>query len=299
MKNDIRTFDLNLLKALDALLDERSVTAAAKRLSLTQPAVSGMLTRLRECFDDPLFIRNQRGMTPTVKALALSAPIKKILNEAQGLMQPSTFNPTETELSIRIAATDYALKTIIVPLLVRLRQEAPRMKIAVLEVAPDQVASMLETGLLDFALMTPEQIKPNLHAQHLFDEEYVCVVSPQHKFAQQKHVELDEFCEQVFVLVSNDGGAFSGVTDQSLAKLGLMREVMLSINSFLIVPDILAQTDLIAVIPKRLVQNMVEVVQVPVPLQIKGFSKMLVWHERTHQHLAHQWLREQFVQISI
>lgn len=88
MKTDIRTLDLNLLKTLDALLDERSVTRAAERLSLTQPAVSGMLTRLRECFDDPLFTRSQRGIIPTLRALELAQPVKAILAEVSELLQP-------------------------------------------------------------------------------------------------------------------------------------------------------------------------------------------------------------------
>ena len=88
MKYDIKALDLNLLKALDALIDEGSVTRAAQRLSLTQPAVSGMLTRLREYFDDPLFVRAQRGMVPTLRALELAGPVKHILEEIARVLTP-------------------------------------------------------------------------------------------------------------------------------------------------------------------------------------------------------------------
>ena len=107
MKPDIRNLDLNLLKTLDALLDERSVTRAAQRLALTQPAVSGMLVRLRDSFGDPLFVRAQRGMLPTARALELAAPVKQLLSDIEQLLQPAHFDPRSAELTLRLAATDY------------------------------------------------------------------------------------------------------------------------------------------------------------------------------------------------
>lgn len=99
MKSDIRNLDLNLLKATDALLDERSVTRAAARLALTQPAVSGMLTRLRDAFNDPLFIRAPHGMVPTLRAQALAAPVKQLLTDAETLLQPVVFDPLEADFT--------------------------------------------------------------------------------------------------------------------------------------------------------------------------------------------------------
>ncbi|EGH71415.1 LysR family transcriptional regulator [Pseudomonas syringae] len=106
MKPDIRRLDFNLLKSLDALLDERNVTRAAERLALTQPAVSGMLTRLRESFDDPLFVRAQRGTVPTTRALALAEPIKRLLNDIEGLLQPQVFDLATAGMTITLASTD-------------------------------------------------------------------------------------------------------------------------------------------------------------------------------------------------
>ena len=107
--------DLNLLKALDALLDERNVTLAARRLSLTQPAISAMLTRLRESFGDPLFVRTQRGIEPTARALALEAPVKQLLADANALLEPQAFEPEVAAMTLTIAATDYALQAVVVP----------------------------------------------------------------------------------------------------------------------------------------------------------------------------------------
>ncbi|MBU5716576.1 LysR family transcriptional regulator, partial [Pseudomonas aeruginosa] len=114
---DIKSMDLNLLKALDVLLDERNVTRAAARLGLTQPALSGMLARLRESFGDPLFARAQRGIVPTQRALDIGISVKQVLAEIDALLQPPSFDPATAQLTFSIAATDYALRAIAVPFL--------------------------------------------------------------------------------------------------------------------------------------------------------------------------------------
>src|ERR1700739_5157790 len=121
---DIRSLDLNLLRALDALLDERSVTKAADRLALTQPAVSGALARLREIFDDPVFVRTQRGIVPTPRAMQIVGPLKQILGEVKTLLQPSTFEPSTAAFTISVAATDYAFRAAVIPFLSNVRQGA-------------------------------------------------------------------------------------------------------------------------------------------------------------------------------
>ncbi|MGK3114784.1 LysR family transcriptional regulator [Candidatus Pantoea formicae] len=292
MKTDIRNLDLNLLKALDALLDERSVTRAAERLSLTQPAVSGMLTRLRECFDDPLFTRTQRGIIPTLRALELAQPVKSILAEISELLQPKAFEPTVAEMTVKIAATDYALRAVIVPFMAALRLQAPGIRVAVLPVNNEQLSAQFERGDVDFALITPETAPPDLHARALYDEEYVCLLRADHPLTQPEGLTLDTFCEHDHALVSYLGGNFSGVTDEALASLGRTRRVTLSVCSFLVLPEILRVSDLISVVPKRLTQDLPGLTVLPPPLDIQGFSKIVVWHERTHRDAGHRWLRD-------
>ncbi|HAU5563689.1 transcriptional regulator [Pantoea sp. BL1] len=292
MKTDIRNLDLNLLKALDALLDERSVTRAAERLSLTQPAVSGMLTRLRECFDDPLFTRTQRGIIPTLRALELAQPVKSILAEVSELLQPKAFEPAVAEMTVKIAATDYALRAVIVPFMAALRLQAPGIRVAVLPVNNEQLSAQFERGDVDFALITPETAPPDLHARALYDEEYVCLLRADHPLTQPEGLTLDTFCEHDHALVSYVGGNFSGVTDEALASLGRTRRVTLSVCSFLVLPEILRVSDLISVVPKRLTHDLPGLSVLPPPLDIKGFSKIVVWHERTHRDAGHRWLRD-------
>lgn len=297
MNSDIRNLDLNLLKTLDALLDERSVTRAAQRLCLTQPAVSGMLTRLRDSFADPLFVRAQRGIVPTTRALELAAPIKQLLNDVELLLQPQAFAPASAELTLSIAATDYALSAVVVPFLAVLRQRAPGIRVAVLPVQGLHLLEQFERGALDLALLTPQGTPGELHAHRLFEESYVCLLRDDHPAAAGGTLSLEQFCEMDHALVSYQGGGFSGVTDEALVGLGLARRVSLSVTSFLVLPEILRNSDLIAVVPRRLAQQTTGLAVREPPLEIPGFTKTLAWHERTHRDAAHRWLRELLLEV--
>ncbi len=292
MLTDIRNLDLNLLRTLDALLDERNVTKAAQRLSLTQPAVSGMLVRLRESFDDPLFVRTQRGILPTARALELAAPLKQVLSDIDAMLQPPAFEPARAEMTLNIAATDYALQVVIVPFLERLREDAPGVRVAVVPVRNSALQAQFERAELDLALVTPDTTPAGLHARTLFDERYVCVMRADHPAARAKRLSLDRFCALDHALVSYNGGAFSGVTDDALSRLGRTRRVTLSVTSFLVLPRILHRSDLIAVVPRRLVQADDGLAIVEAPVAVDGFTKTVAWHERTHRSPAHRWMRE-------
>ena len=290
MKSDIRTLDLNLLKTLDALLDERNVTRAAQRLSLTQPAVSGMLNRLRDYFDDPLFVRTPHGIVPTLRAREMAAPIKQILSDIDILLKPAQFDPLTETLTFTVAATDYALKAVIVPFIAALRARAPGIRVRVVPVEPEQLTTQFEQGKIDLALLTPDSTPDNLHNRSLYNEEYVCLMRHDHPDAHQV-LTLDRFCALEHVLVSYKGESFWGVTDDALAEVGRKRQIGLSVSSFLVLPDILAISEMIAVVPARLAYTDPRMHVVSPPLPITGFTKSMAWHERTHRDAAHQWLR--------
>lgn len=288
---DIRTLDLNLLKALDALLDERNVTRAAARLAITQPAMSGMLTRLRESFGDPLFVRTQRGVVPTQRALELTGRVKQVLSEIDALLQPSAFDPQTAELTVSIAATDYGLRAVVVPFLRALSQHAPRIRVAARPAEYALTKAQLERGEVDLALLTPERTPPDLYARHLFDERYVCALRRDHPDAHGSTLPLDRFCALDHALVSYAGSDFTGATDDALARLGRARRVSLSVASFLILPEVLRATDLVAVVPRRLVTEADGLALLDPPIEIPGFTKVIAWHARTHLHPGHRWLR--------
>lgn len=286
-----KMIDLNLLKALDALLDERNVTRAAQRLSLTQPAVSAMLTRLRESFGDPLFVRTQRGITPTARALELESPLKQILAEIEAMLQPPSFDPALADMTLTIAATDYALQAVVVPFLSELRRQAPGIRAIVLPVQHERLVGQLQRGDIDFALITPDTTPPDLHARRLFDERYVCVMRADHPDATGNALSLERFCTLDHALVSYNGGSLSGVTDEALATIGRTRRVTVSVTSFLVLPEILRSSDLIAVVPARLAQRADDLAVFEPPIGIPGFTKTVAWHERTHHAPGHRWAR--------
>ena len=283
--------DLNLLKALDALLNERNVTRAAQRLSLTQPAVSAMLTRLRESFDDPLFVRTQRGIVPTARALELEGPVKRILADVESMLQPPSFDPAVADMTLTIAATDYALQAVVVPFLSVLRQQAPHIRTVILSVHHERLYEQLQRGDIDLALITPDTTPLDLHARRLFDERYVCVMRDGHPDARKRSLSLDRFCALDHALVSYSGGGLTGVTDEALARVGRERRVTVSVTSFLVLPEILRSSDLIAVVPSRLATQATGLKIFNPPVEIPGFTKTVAWHERTHHAPGHRWAR--------
>lgn len=290
MKADLRTLDLNLLKTLDALLDERSVTRAAARLSVTQPAVSGMLNRLRDYFDDPLFIRAPHGIVPTLRADALAAPVKRILADIDVLLQPVEFDPQTANMTFALAATDYALRAVIVPFIAALKVQAPMIRVRVVPVEPGRLVSQLEQGKIDVALMTPHTTPVELHSRALYDERFVCMMRADHPDAGQP-LTLDRFCALEHVLVSWEGESFHGVTDDALAAINRSRRVGLSVSSFLVLPEVLAVSDMIAVVPERMAENRSGMFVCDAPVDIQGFTKSMAWHARNHSHPAQSWLR--------
>lgn len=288
---NIKSLDLNLLKALDALLETRSVTRAADKLGLTQPAVSGMLTRLREAFHDPLFIRTQRGILPTPRAEALATPLRATLSEIQKLLAGETFDPARTTMTVTMAATDYAQKAILLPLMTALRTEAPGIRIAVRPVDLPQLSQQMENGIIDMALITPEMAQDTMRSRKLFDEEYVCVLRRNHP-ASYGDMHIDRLCELEHGIMSHDGSSFRGATDEALAREGRRRRVVVSVPSFMVLIDLIRNSDIMALLPARLVADCADLHVCAPPLAVPGFTKILAWHERLQHDAAHSWIRE-------
>jgi len=292
----LRTLDLNLLKAFDALMDERNVTKAAERLAVSQPAVSATLNRLRDALGDPLFVRTQRGIAPTARALALSAPIKRVLADIEALLQPATLDLATAAFTVTVSATDYALRAVVVPFVAALRPLAPQVRISVVQSGGSALLEQMERGALDMALITPEMAAPDLHSRLLFDERYVCVMREQHPAAAEA-LSLEHFCQLDHGIVSLQGGGFTGATDEALAQLGRQRRVMMSVPSFGMLLDMVHSTDLVALVPQRLLHDTNGLkVQAP-PLEIPGFTKILAWHERTHSDPRQKWIRDLLINV--
>ncbi|MDW3710587.1 MULTISPECIES: LysR family transcriptional regulator [unclassified Pseudomonas] len=293
--NNLRRLDLNLLVTLDVLLAEHNVTRAAERLNFSQPSVSVHLAKLREIFDDPLLLPGPRGMRPTARAEELREPLRQALEALERAVAPaSPFDPAQARDTWRVAATDYGESAILLPALAGLRAAAPGTHIAVVEMVPSRIAKQAELGDIDLAFHTAEGSPLNLRRRTLFAERYVLAGRAGHPRLKRRPT-LKQFCTLDQVIVSPDGGGFSGVTDAALAEHGLERRVVLSVPHFLFLRSVLESTDLVAMLPERLVGNSGTLQVVDAPLEVPGYEMAMLWHERSHRDPAHQWLREQIV----
>ncbi|QHM96508.1 LysR family transcriptional regulator [Kosakonia sacchari] len=290
---NLNRLDLNLLLTLDVLLREHNVTRAAQRLNLSQPSVSVQLARLREIFDDPLLLPGPRGMQPTVRADELREPLRQALEALERAVSPvNAFDPARASVTWRIAATDYTESAVLLPLLGTLRRDAPASRLAVFELNPGQIKRQAEQGDIDLFFHLREGAPASLHQRLLFTERYVLAGRLGHP-ALKRRPSLKQFCQLEHVIVSPEGGGFQAATDDALAARGLTRNVVLSVPHFLFMLDALARTDLVAVLPERLVATTGALQVVDPPLDLPGFDMLMLWHERLHRDPGHKWLRQQ------
>ena len=290
--------DLNLLRVLDALLDVRSVSQAAIALGYTQPTVSGMLKRLRDLFGDPLFVRTQRGLLPTPRALALAAPLKQFLADGQRMVAREVFDPASAALTFTIASNDYMQQALLVPLVKVLRREAREIRLAIAPAINEGVSEALARGQIDLAVTIPEFAMSDLPSRLLYRERYVVAVRRQHPLARLRTITASRLCGYDHVLVSPTGGSFEGPVDLALARLGLRRTVRYSVPSFLLMPDILQADDFVAFVPARLLRGNKQLAVFEPPLEIPGFDVIGVWHPRVDRDAAHRWLRGRLAAIA-
>lgn len=285
--------DLNLLVSLDALLAECNVTRAAQRLGLSQPAVSAQLRQLRDAFGDPLLIPAARGMTPTARAEALREPLRALLADLQRLLATGQgFDPASAAQTFRIVASDALHSAASAPLAARLAQLAPGCRLGLLGYDARNTVERMAAGELDLMLAAQASMPAALRARPVYREEFLCVMRRGHP-ATRGGLDLPTFCAHGHALVSPSGGGFQGTVDETLAGLGLARRVVLSLNTFMLVPSVLAGSDLIATVPARLARAWAgDLAVLPPPCEVAGFTVLMGWHPRAHADPAQAWLRE-------
>ena len=292
---DITRVDLNLLVVLDALLDEQNVTRAARRLGLSQPAVSAALGRLRDAVGDPLFTRVSRGLAPTPRALALAPGVKRVVQDAQDLLKPERFDPAEATGRVAIATTDSVQLTLGIPFLTRLRAEAPRLVLDMHSIGFSDMPARLERGDLDLAITIPEFAPESLQSRSLYRERYVGAARKGHPFLRGKRTP-ERFCRYDHILVNPRGGTARGPVDDAVEALGLSRRIGLVVSSFLVLPFALAASDLIVTLPESLVAELRQGLSVfELPFALPAIHHKALWHPRVQNDARHRWLREQLV----
>lgn len=289
---DITRLDTKLLLAFDALMEERSVTRAARRLNMTQQGLSGVLRRMRDLFDDPLFVREARGVWPTPRAEALAPRIKSALLGLESVLESQEFDPALADGTIFFASSDYGLSTVVAPLFQQFRSLAPKVQLAILPINTATLSEQMRGGRVDLALTDPEMAPPNMFTRSLFEDRYLCAVRADHPLAEAK-VDLDAFCSCEHLLVSPFSSNFHAPTDAALAGIDRTRKVGLVIPSFSVAGEILERTDLLAVLPERILRNMNNRLYVfPPPLEIKSSEIVAVWPARVDEDPLHSWFRQ-------
>ncbi|WP_061707673.1 LysR family transcriptional regulator [Pseudenterobacter timonensis] len=293
--DNLKKLDLNLLLTLDTLLKEPNVTRAARQLNLSQPTVSVQLAKLRKSLNDPLFLPGPRGMRPTIRAEMLRTPLSQALELLdKTIASPAPFIPRQSTHIWQVVAADYCETTVLLPVLKSLRHEAPGARLAVLENANSQIGQRAGQDKVDLFFHIREESPPGLRCRKLFDEHYVLVSRVDHPTLQSPPA-LEQFLELDFVMISPDGGGFWGNTDRVLAGMGLNRKVVLSVPHFMFAVFTIATTDLVGMLPLRLVRDNPQLRYFTPPIEIPGFEMNMLWHEHLHREPAHKWLRELIV----
>jgi DNA-binding transcriptional LysR family regulator len=292
---ELGQIDLNLLVAFEALFEERSVTAAAQRLYLGQPAMSAALGRLRTLFQDDLFIRVGREMQPTTKAVAIAPGIFAALQQVRQTIQSSQdFNPASDPREFAIGSADYTSFILLPTLLAHCREVAPNLNFRLIEFTKDQVGDLLEKGTIDLAL----GVFPNPPRQtvciSLFEEHFVGIARKNHPVIQQSPISLEAFANLSHALCTIRRDAI-GEIDRILAKQGLQRRIALTVPHLLVLPSIIASTDLITAIPSRMAQYFSKLDEIQVfelPVSISPWVVSLLWSQLSDKDDANRWLRQ-------
>lgn len=302
---NFRTLDLNLLRVFDEVMAEGSLTRAARNLSLTQPAVSNALRRLRETLGDELVQRSGQGMAPTPRARAIWPAVREALAQLQSSLIPNEFVPAEANTSFVLAMSDASAAELIPVLTETLEKQAPRVTLRVVPLTTRDPRSMLDEEACDLAVgYFPSMLadltartqsgepQPFFH-QRLFTGEYVCVMRKDHPLAQGP-LTIDAFCAARHMLVSFSGRPF-GFVDEALATLGRERFVVLTVNQFFTAARVVANANLLTVLPLHFVKvtgYADQLVFRPLPFEVSPVLVDAVWHRRSQQRSSHVWLRE-------
>ena len=283
--------DLNLLRVLDALLTDGSATRAARRLGVTQSAVSHGLARLRGHLGDPLLVRGAGGLVPTPRGESLREPVRRMLLELEGLLAPPTFDPARVRGALRLGAPDYATVVLLPSLVQLLEREAPGLDLVVLPVV-GQASVSLADGTVDLVVGTGPGDEEGIYAQRLFDDTFTTVVRAGHP-ALDRPWDVDAFCAASHVLIA-PRGAPGGPVDSALERVGRARRVAVRVPHFLAAAWIVAGSDLVCTMPVRVARAVAAthgLIQLEPPFPLGGFTITQAWHIRRHADPVHRWWR--------
>ena len=296
---DLRELDLNLLVVFNQLLLDRSVSIAAEKLGLTQPAVSNALKRLRAAMKDELFLRTSRGMEPTPYALHLAEPVIYALGALQtALTTRDSFDPLTSTRNFQLAMTDIGEMYFMPPLMVALSKAAPKVRVSTVRPHAGNLREDMASGTVDLALGLLPNLQAGFFQRRLFRHKYVCVFRRGHPVAKSP-MTLKQFSEldHVGVVAANTG---HGEVDGLLERAGIQRNLCLILPHFIAVGHVLQQTDLIATLPERFAERCEApfgLVTSPHPVRLPDIAINLFWHAKVNRDPANLWMRQLLVEL--
>jgi len=293
---DLSSVDLNLLVALDLLLDEGSVRGAARRAHVTPSAMSHTLGRLRELLGDDVLVRAGRRMVPTPRATALAPGVKDLLAAARTVLaQPGPFAPAQLQRRFVVVCTDHVSTVLLPRVEAILQRDAPQVDLVVAPLIPNTMED-LRQGAVDLAIGVFPEATPEVRRRRLFTDRFVTVCRPGHPRVQGE-LSLDGFLSEAHALVAPRGTP-SGLVDRRLAALGHERRVARAFPSFLAALWHVAHSDALLTVSRRLVdavQRALPLVVLSPPLALDDYVLRMVWHPRVDRAPADRWFRSTLV----
>lgn len=295
--------DYHLLRCFDALLRDQSVSKAARRVGLSQPAMSHALARLREMLGDPLLVRSGREMMLTPRAMELADPLRLALEGLERVMRTEPeFDPSRAKVRFTVQASDGAALSLLPAVVAEVQRQAPGVELAVRSLGENLCLEPLDKGEVDVALAMGrvDRLPDRLFRTTLLPERFCCVVRANHPEVRGERMDLDTFL-RLRHLVVTPGGGWTGAVDEVLAQQGLERRIAMSVPHFLVAPALLGRSDMVLTTVERIALKYAGTYGLKVvapPLAMPDFTTALVWHERTHQGAAFRWLRGVFASVA-
>ena len=296
----MRRYDLNLLMVLDALLAERSVSGAARRVGIGQPAMSAALSRLRALFGDPLLVRSGSGMRPTARADAIAGPLRETLARIGTLIEPvPAFDPETSDRTFRVSGGDYVGMTVLPGLSERLARAGRGVDLRFRYMEKRAALAALDDDVVDLALMVMDDLPSRFGSEVLMEETFVGVARSGHPVIGAD-IDAPAFAAFDHLLVTESGDA-TGYVDKVLGSMGLSRRVAITVPSAELVADLLLGTNLVATVPRRAARRMAGLQDIGLfepPLEMACWSMRVVWAMRNDLDPAVVWLRSQLRDVA-
>lgn len=297
--------DLNLLIALDALLSEKNVTRAAERMHISQPGMSAALQKLRYHFDDRLLERVGRRMELTARARTLADPVKSILFDIRNLQGPEqAFDPTSAHRTFRLSATTYCCEVLAIPLLRKMKEQAPGVSIHFEELSTDTVNRIGE-GQIDFAITISARIidgldglKESLRSRDLFSDTFVVAMSRDNPF-EGDTISFNELCEMRYA-ETRFAGVIAGITEQIWKQQPHQPQICAWLPNFQLTLETVGRTQLVTILPALLAElkgERLNIRTLPVPFEVPRLDEQLYWHVRNDNDPGHAWMVSQLEEV--